>query len=50
MCVDRMELTRTSPVDHTNCGSSLGSNVIVLTHSAGPPAYVSHADISIPRT
>ena len=38
MCVDRMALTRTLPEDHTNCGSSFGSKVIVLTKSAGPPA------------
>src|SRR5215472_4014649 len=38
MCVDRMLLTRTSPYDHTVCGSFLGPKVIVLINSAGPPA------------
>src|SRR5262249_39224318 len=38
MCVDRTALTLTSPKDQINCGSSLGSKVIVLTNSAGPPA------------
>src|SRR5215831_12620253 len=38
MWVERMALTFTSPRDHTICGSSFGSNVIVLINSAGPPA------------
>ena len=38
ICVDRIALTLTSPDDHTVCGSSFASNVIVLIRSAGPPA------------
>src|SRR5215471_4970779 len=38
MWVERMALTFTSPRDHTICGSSFGSKVIVLINSAGPPA------------
>src|SRR5215813_12512626 len=35
MWVERMALTSTSPRDHTICGSSFGSKVIVLINSAG---------------
>jgi hypothetical protein len=38
MCVERIALTLTSPDDQTVWGSFVGSKVIALIRSAGPPA------------